>query len=128
MDWDVAIFPEYLPSFSRYIVDGNNWVTHSWDFGTPRQLYVPEASIDNTSSVYGQYWRNWIMDLYNSDTRKVETKVLLKNVTPEEWLMDFYYWNGRYWLLNKIIDYNTLSDGLTKCELISINDTTNYLS
>lgn len=128
MDRDVAIFPDYLPSFSRYILDGNNWVTHSWDFGTPRQLYVPEASIDNTSSVYGQYWRNWITDLYDSDTRKVETKVLLKNVTPEEWLMDFYYWNGRYWLLNKIIDYNTLSDGLTKCELISINDTTNYLS
>lgn len=129
MDWDVSIdYIGYLPIFSRYITNENNWVTHSWDFGTPKALYIPDYNIDDTSSIYTQYWKPYIRDQYDSNTRVVECKVLLKERVIGDWLQRFYYWNGRYWILNKITDYNPSSNGTTKCEFVSVNDINNYLS
>lgn len=129
MDWDVSIdYLNYFPSFSRYIVNENNWVTHSWDFGTPREIYIPDVSIDTTSSLYDKYWKPYIQDQYSSDTRKVNCFVLLRQIIAEKLLRDFYYFEGRYWMLNVISDYNPSSDGLTKCEFVSINNIQNYLN
>jgi hypothetical protein len=127
MDWDVVIEPDYLPCFSRYVINENSYITHSWDYGTPRMIYLPDMSIDNSSSIYGKYWQSYIRDQYDVNTKKVEAKVLLNNISPEKWLRDFYYWDGRYWLLNKIIDYNSTSVDMTKCEFVSINNISNYL-
>lgn len=118
----------YIPKFSRYITNENGWITHSWDFGTPKALYIPDYNIDDTSSIYTQYWKPYIRDQYDSNTRVVECKVLLKERVIGDWLQRFYYWNGRYWILNKITDYNPSSNGTTKCEFVSVNDINNYLS
>ena len=123
-----AIRPNYLPCFSRYITNENGWVTHSWDFGTPKYLYIPDYSIDDKSNLYIQYWKPYIRDQYDSNTRVVECKVLLKERVIGDWLQRFYYWDGRYWVLNKITDYNPASNGTTKCEFVSVNDINNYLS
>lgn len=118
----------YLPCFSRYITNENGWVTHSWDFGTPKYLYIPDYSIDASSNLYTQYWQPYIRDQYDSSTRVVECKVLLRERVLGDWLQRFYYWDGRYWVLNKITDYNPASNGTTKCEFISVNDISNYMS
>ena len=118
----------YLPVFSRYLTNENGWVTHSWDFGTPKALYIPDYSIDESSSLYSQYWKPYIRDQYDANTRVVECKVLLRERVIGDWLQNFYYWDGRYWVLNKIVDYNPASNGTTKCEFISVNDTNNYKS
>ena len=120
--------PPYLPIFGRYITNENGRITHSWDFGTPKALYVPDYSIDQSSCIYTQYWQPYIRDQYDANTRVVECKVLLKERVVGEWLQNFYYWDGRYWVLNKITDYNPVSNGTTKCEFISVNDMNNYLS
>lgn len=127
MGSDVVIELDYLPCFSRYVINENAYITHSWDYGTPRMIYLPDMSIDNSSSIYGKYWQSYIRDQYDANTKKVEAKVLLNNISPEKWLRDFYYWDGRYWLLNKIIDYNSTSVDMTKCEFVSINNVSNYL-
>lgn len=126
-DWDVVITPYYMPIFSRYITNENGWVTHSWDFGTPKYLYIPDYTIDNTSDIYTQYWQPYIRDMYNVDTRVVECNVLLKERVIGYWLRRFYYWDGSYWILNKISDYNVTSNGTTKCEFVRVNDIQNYL-
>ena len=118
----------YLPCFSRYITNENGWVTHSWDFGTPKYLYVPDYSIDDSSNLYTQYWKPYIRDQYDADTKIVECKVLLKERVIGDWLQRFYYWDGRYWILNKVSDYNPSSNGTTKCEFVSVNNINNYLS
>ncbi|MEE0266908.1 MAG: hypothetical protein UD103_02875 [Bacteroidales bacterium] len=129
MDWDVSIdYMTYFPVFSRYITNENGWVTHSWDFGTPKYLYVPDYSIDDSSNLYTQYWKSYIRDQYDADTKVVECKVLLKERVIGDWLQRFYYWDGRYWILNKITDYNPSSNGTTKCEFVSVNNINNYLS
>lgn len=118
----------YIPMFSRYITNENGWVTHSWDFGTPKALYIPDYSIDGASSIYTQYWQPYMRDQYDANTRVVECRVLLIERVVGDWLQNFYYWDGRYWVLNKITDYNPVSNGTTKCEFISVNDMSNYLS
>lgn len=117
----------YYPVFSRYIVNENGWVTHSWDFGTPKALYIPDYSIDESSSLYSQYWKPYIRDQYDSNTRVVECKVLLRERVIGDWLQNFYYFDGRYWVLNKITDYNPTSNQPTKCEFVRVNDIQNYL-
>lgn len=125
---DIAIPISRIPMFGRYLVNENNWITHSWDFGTPKSLYIPDYNIDDTSSIYTQYWKPYIRDQYDSNTRVVECRVLLKERVIGDWLQRFYYWDGRYWILNKISDYNPSSNGTTKCEFVSVNDINNYLS
>ena len=115
-----------LPMFSRYLVNENNWVTHSWDFGTPKSLYIPDYSIDESSDIYTQFWQSYIRDRYNVDTRVVECNVLLKERVIGDWLQRFYYFDGTYWILNKVQDYDVTSNGTTKCEFIRIQDTNNY--
>lgn len=128
MDWDVAITTiNNFPSFSRYITNENGWITHSWDFGTPKYLYIPDYSIDDSSNIYTQYWQPYIRDMYNVDTRVVECRVLLKERVIGDWLRRFYYFDGSYWILNKIADYDVTSNGTTKCEFVRVNDIRNYL-
>lgn len=127
MDWDVSIdYMDYLPNFSRYVTNENNWVTHSWDFGTPKSLYIPDYQIDDASNIYTQYWQSYIRDRYDVDTRVVNCKVLLKEKVFGDWLRRFYFFDGCYWVLNKIIDYNPTDDGTTKCEFIKVQDIINY--
>lgn len=136
-DWEIAVEMTiggapfygdgYMPIFSRYITNENGWITHSWDFGTPKYLYIPDYTIGNTSDIYTQYWQPYIRDMYNVDTRVVECNVLLKERVIGDWLRRFYYWDGSYWILNKISDYDVTSNGTTKCEFVRVNDIQNYL-
>lgn len=127
MDWDIAYPVFYLPNFSRYIINENSWVTHSWDFGTPKTLYIPDYNIDDSSNLYTQYWQSYIRDMYSVDTRIVECMVLLKERVIGDWLRRFYYFDGSYWVMNEITDYDVTGNEPTKCTLIRVNDTSNYL-
>lgn len=127
MDWDVSLdYMNYIPQFSRYMTNENSWVTHSWDFGTPKALYVPDYIIDDSSNIYTQYWQPYIRDRYDVNTRVVNCKVLLKEKVLGDWLRRFYYWDGSWWIMNKITDYNPTGDETTKCEFVKIQDTENY--
>lgn len=115
----------YFPSFSRYITEDNR-VTHSWDFGTPKMLYVPDYQIDDTSNIYTQYWQPFITDRYNVDTRTVECKVLLKERVLGDWLQRFYWWNGCWWIMQTIKDYDVTSNNSTKCVFVKVGSRNNY--
>ena len=128
MDWDVVVDNMvYLPQFGRYITNSNGWVEHSWDFGTPRALYIPDYNITATSSIYSQFWQPYIQDAYSVNTRTLKCKVKLTQNVVTDYLRKFYYFDGAYWLLNQITDYNCTSYGLTECTFIRINNPENYL-
>lgn len=116
----------YLPMFGRYKTNDNNWVTHSWDFGTPQALYIPDYQISDNSNLYTQFWQSYIRDRYNVNTRITECDVLLKERVVGDWLRRFYYWDGCWWIMNKITDYNPCNNGTTKCEMVKVNEPTNY--
>ena len=117
----------YFPNFSRYMTV-NSVVVHSWDFGTPKTLYVPDYKINDTSNIYTQYWQPFITDRYNVDTRVVECRVLLKERVLGDWLQRFYWWNGCWWVLQSINDYDVTSNNTTKCVFVKIHSKNNYLT
>lgn len=125
---DIAVFPSYLPVFSRYITNENNWITHSWDFGTPKSVYIDNINIDESSSLYYKFWKPYIQDMYSVNTRTLDCKVLLKERVIGDWLRRWYYFDGAFWILNEITDYDVTSNDTTKCTFIRVNNTENYLT
>ena len=123
---NVIMNMSYLPVFGRYKTNENGWITHSWDFGTPRAIYIPDYQIDESSSIYTQYWQPYIRDRYDANTRIVNCRVLLRERVVGDWLRRFYYWDGSWWIMNKISDYNPTDNGTTMCELVKVNDPNNY--
>jgi hypothetical protein len=127
-NWNNSItYFDYLPIFSRYYTNENNWVTHSWDFGTPKQIYIPDYSIDNSSDIYTQYWKNYINDEFDNNTREVDLKVLLKGKVNPDFLQNFVYFDGCYWKIMEIVDYNPCSQETTKVKMVKVQDMNNYL-
>lgn len=115
-----------LPSFSRYMVDDNGWVLDSWDFGTPQEMYVDGWKIDDSSNLYTRYWKDFMSDRYSVDTRIVTCRLLFKEKVLGDWLRRFYFFDGAWWVMNRIIDYNPASYDTTKVEFIRVNDKANY--
>lgn len=117
----------YMPCFSRYLTNENGWVTHSWDFGTPKEIYIPDYNIDNSSDIYTQYWKPYIQDEFNMNTREVDLKVLLLNKVNPDYLQNFVYFDGCIWKIMEITDYNPCSQETTKVKLVKVQDKNNYL-
>lgn len=117
----------YLPIFSRYLTNENGWVTHSWDFGTPKEIYIPDYNIDNSSDIYTQYWKPYIQDEYDMNTRQAEVKIRYKGRVSPDMLMNFVYFDGCYWRIAEIKDYNPCSQETTKTTLVKVQDMNNFL-
>ena len=116
-----------IPHFGRYLInDGENIITSSWDFGNTRQLYIPDVYTSQNSTIYSQYWKRYITDLYDIDTKKLTCYVQFKGKPTEEWLRYFYWFNNSIWRINKIIDHNVTSNDTTKVEFVKVQDITNY--
>lgn len=116
-----------IPLYSRYkYYNGTNNIAKSLDFGTPKQLFNPLASIDSGSSLYAQYWENFVKDLYSADTRVVTTKTPLPDNFSEEDMRKFYHFDGNIWRLNAVSEHNISNYEPTKVEFVKVQNTDNY--
>ena len=124
----IAIKVNELPQFSRYIANDNN-IFASWDFGRTKELYVPEIKyIDGDATLYERYWKMYINDIYDVDTRIVTGYIKFDEKPTKESLKHFYFFEDCYWVIDEIIDYNPTSYGLTKVKFVKVNDKDNYLN
>lgn len=115
-----------LPQFLRYKIVGNQ-VQASWDFGVPKESYIPNITYEDSTTIYNQYWSTYYNDTLNINTKEVECYVNLNDVNVNsELLHNFYYFNGCYWVLNKIDNYNINKFESTKCTFIKVNELSNY--
>lgn len=115
-----------MPLFSRYIWNGSD-VIKSLDFGTPKEVAIPEIKFQEDSSLYQQYWSNYIADRYDDDSKVMTCKVNLCGMqVNEELLRKFYYWDGALWALNKIVNHSFTTWDDTECEFVKVQDINNY--
>lgn len=119
----IATAIEKIPRFSRYL-EGNKWMVYSWDYGSPRELYVPEMVNNDEVNLYSIYFKKYYADLYDINT-KVVTCYINSNSLDVESLRNIYWFRNGLWRLNKIIDYNPASPETTKCEFIKVQDLDN---
>lgn len=126
---DIAIHVQYAPRFGRYIIyQGSGFITKSLDFGEPETLYVPEAISTPEGTMYEEFWKDYISDLYHIDTRIVTTKLLMRDRVTVDNLRKFYVFDNSLWRLSKISDWNISDPGLTTCEFVKVNNPDNYLT
>lgn len=117
-----------LPQFGRYTtIDNQQSIYYSWDFGRAEQLYIPNYNyISEDTTIYERYWKKYIEDLYDIDTRIVTAYVNFKGRVVQDFLKHFYWFNDSYWVINEIIDYNPLNPETTKVKFIKVNNKSNY--
>ena len=114
-----------LPSFRRNIATFDGGINYSWEWGAPLARAVP--GLDTGNSIYDKWWKGYLADLYDNDTKRMTCKVNLRGLLVGQDLMrDFYWYNGVIWRLNKIVNHslNTWDD--TECEFIQVQDINNY--
>lgn len=120
----IALPITQFPRFSRWY-EGNKWMTYSWDFGSPREIYVPDMTNNDEGNIYWNYFKTYYEDSYDVNSKIVEAYVINKDFSQED-LRNFYWFDNSLWVLNKIEDYNVTSFEGTKCEFVKVQDVNNY--
>ena len=115
-----------LPQFLSVKKRVNN-VIDSFDFATPKEIYMPNTTYSDESTIYHRYWSNFYNDQLDINTKKVEASVNLGGVNVNsDTLRNFYFFGGSNWILNKINDYEPNKEKTTKCEFIKVQNPNNY--
>ena len=124
----IAIETHTLPEFNRYILH-NNIITATWDFGYTKELYVPyyRYEVFRTPTLYENFWKSYIQDLYSVNTRKVDCYVNLNSNDVYDFMKKFYWWDNSLWVCVKVQDYDIALDKSTLCSFTKVNDMGSYL-
>ena len=123
----IAIKVTGIPQFSRYLTLQNpDNIKQTWDFGYPMQLFVPNYNMDYASTLYTNYWQSYIRDMYDVNSKKLSCWVKFDRRPMAEWLRDFFWFDNCLWRINKIEDYNVVSEDSTKVEFIKVQDVNAY--
>lgn len=89
-------------------------------FGVPREVYHKAFSYTN-NNLYNKYHKQMIDEITDPNAKMVTAWFKL---TPIDILtLDFrdkFFFEGQYYRLNRVIDYNPLVNNLTKCEFVKI--------
>lgn len=122
----IAHFRSELPFFlSMRPLNGS--VTDTFDFNPPKELYTEPIEYPESAGLYARFWQGRLADRLNADTRKVVCKVDLRGIRVDDALLrKFFYFDGRYWILNRVVDYDPATDRPTKCEFILVQNPINY--
>ena len=127
-DQKIAVRRLTLPFFTRDIysehTEGN--IIHSWNFGHPKETYVPRTYSTEGDGLYDKMWANYIRDLYNVNTKVVNASVRLTGKPNPSWLRRYYWWDNVIWRCNAITDWNVSTFDTTDVEFIKVNDMDNY--
>lgn len=116
-----------MPQFIRYNIV-NNIINHSWDFAVPKEIYIPNTTYDEKTTIYNRFWGDFYKDQLDINTKKITCNVNLQGIAVNnELLRKFYYFGNSLWILNKIDNYDINSNKTTKCEFIKVNEQYSYL-
>ena len=118
---DKVIAITNLPSFRRTMP---NDTTMEW--GAPIESFTHD-SWDSLSPIYDKYWKTYIADRYNADTRVMRCNIDLSGLEVGQNLMRKFVWyDNAIWVINKIENYSLTTEHMTPCELVKVQDMLNY--
>lgn len=126
--FNIATKCDELPQFTRYFYNANN-VTDSFDFGLPKETYILNINYEEDATLYNKFWKKYLTDRYNINTKKVTCYVNLEGLQiNQETLRKFYHFNNCIWVMNKIENYFPNQYKTTKIEFVKVNDIDNYIN
>lgn len=101
----------------------------SWDLGYPQSNYAKwsTSAYPSSATIYSNYWKSYIADLYDVNTRILKCYVYLSPTEMTKFsFKNFVKIGDTLWHPNQIIDYNPLSNNPVQVELIKVNDISAY--
>lgn len=130
---DIAIRMRYMPVFERYMTtEGSPYIQESLDMGVTRELYCQGYRYKDGTTIYEQYWSDYLEDLYDVDTKILKCKMLIpqgyNSYNINTMLRQFYWYENTIWRINKITDYDVTSNALTNVEFIKVKNPQKYTS
>ena len=96
--------------------------TFDLNFGVPQDIYYITTAYTN-NNLYNKYYKKYIEEITDKDSKIITAYFYLSPL--DIYLLDFrnqFFVDGNLLRLNKIYDYNPLSNELTKCEFIKIKE------
>jgi len=88
-------------------------------FGMPKELGVGAGYKYGNSNLVTNYYYRFITEITNKNSKIVRAYF---RITPLDWFNlrfnNLYFFEGQYWRLNKVSDYNPIDDGVYECEFL----------
>lgn len=125
---EIAIHITGITQFSRYWrgikYDGRttNKGQFAFDWGSPRQLYVPEIYYTEDMTLYTQFYGSYLEDSYDINTKVLDCFVKTDKVLNEDDLRNFYWFRNSLWRLNKVSDYDVTTHKPVKCQFVKVQN------
>ena len=100
-------------------VDSVSNMTFDLSFGMPREVLLGAGYSYSSNNLFNQYWYRFMYEITNRNSKIVSGYFRL---SPADFynlrFANNYFFEGQYWKLNKVEDYNPMSDGVYKCEFL----------
>jgi hypothetical protein len=123
---DSTSYTDFYP-FSAHIDDVLN-PTIDINFDLTTQLFYPTNIVTN-NNVFNAFHRAFFNEISSIDSKLV---TLYVKITPLDKLnlsfADLYFIDNNYYRLHKVIDYDCIKYGYTKCEFLKIKATNPFIS
>jgi hypothetical protein len=116
-----------LPSFRRNHIESNGkTIDNSFEWGLPLARAV--HNLEGDATIYSKWWKDYFLDLYDNDTKRMTCKVNLKGLMVNQPLLrNFFWYENAIWRLNKITNHSLTTYDDTECEFIKVQDINNYI-
>ena len=119
-----------IPTFAQFVpgagADEYN-ITRALNYGRPREVDIPGCSFGVNASLYARFWRAFLADQLDVDTKVMTCRVRFDGIRiGPELLRRFYFYEGALWVLNKITNYSLTTWDPVECELVQVQDRDNY--
>lgn len=119
----------HVPIFQRYVY-GSEWtIEKSLDFGVPSEMDIPQINYRENSTIYSKFWRNYLRDRYDVNTKVMTCRVNFGGLqVGQDLLRKFFWFDNSLWVLNKISNYSLTTYDPVECEFVQVKDKNNYLN
>jgi hypothetical protein len=91
------------------------------NFGMPLNVISGKGLNYSNQNLVNVYWYKTIKEITDKNSKILRAYF---RITPYDWytlqFKDLYFFEGQYWRLNKISDYNPLQDGVYLCEFLLV--------
>lgn len=125
----VSSTKEKIPAFATYSF-ARAWggaIDGAMDMGMPQAVDMPNMVYDESKTIYRRRWQAYIADRYNENAHRVTCYVDWRGTRiGQEMLGKFYWFDGCWWVLDRIEDYCWDNPQPCKCTFVRVLNTDAY--
>ena len=117
--------PTNVPNYTKYPlvlhIDDVDNMQFDLNFGMPLNVISGKGLSYSNQNLVNVYWYKTIREITDKNSKILRAYF---RITPYDWytlqFKDLYFFEGQYWRLNKISDYNPLQNGVYMCEFLLV--------